>query len=45
MVDIVSILCGQATFRGYENLQRDYMDREERALGGGLAVVDTDNRR
>ncbi|PPQ95766.1 hypothetical protein CVT26_015853 [Gymnopilus dilepis] len=45
MVDIVSTLCGQATFRGYENLQRDYMDREERALGGGLVVVDTDNRR
>ena len=45
MVDIVSTLCGQATFRGYENLQRDYMDREARALGGGFVVVGTNTRR
>ncbi|KAF8798312.1 hypothetical protein BYT27DRAFT_7177807 [Phlegmacium glaucopus] len=34
---IVRILCGEASFRGYENLQRDYLDREEKTHGGGLA--------
>ncbi|KAF8972501.1 hypothetical protein BDZ97DRAFT_1649682 [Flammula alnicola] len=33
MIDIVRKLCGEATFRGYESLQRDYLDREERAVG------------
>lgn len=45
MVDIVSTLCGQATFKGYDTLQRDYMDREEKALGGGFMAVDSGNRR
>jgi len=32
MIDIVELLCGEATFQGYELLQRDY-DLEERAIG------------
>ncbi|KDR68787.1 hypothetical protein GALMADRAFT_78068 [Galerina marginata CBS 339.88] len=35
MIDIIQTLCGQATFRGYDALQRDYLDREEKAAGGG----------
>jgi hypothetical protein len=34
MADIVRILCGEATFQGYESLQQDYLDREERNIGG-----------
>ncbi|KAH9487319.1 hypothetical protein JR316_0001392 [Psilocybe cubensis] len=34
MIDITRTLCGQATFRGYEGLQQDYLDREEKAIGG-----------
>ncbi|KAF8907694.1 hypothetical protein CPB84DRAFT_1768565 [Gymnopilus junonius] len=45
MVDIVCTLCGQATFRGYDTLQRHYMDREEKAFGGGFSRVGDDNRR
>lgn len=33
MSDIVRILCGQATFQGFEALQQDYLDQEERNLG------------
>jgi len=39
MIDIIGTLCGQPTFNGYEAHQRDYLDREERAIGGGLFVV------
>ena len=38
VIDIVELLCGEATFQGYELLQRDY-DREERAIG--VAFSDT----
>lgn len=41
MIDIVGTLCGQATFRGYETLQQDYLDREERAIGGGLIPLNS----
>ena len=37
MADIVRILCGEATFKGYEDLCRDYLDEEEKAYGGGFA--------
>ncbi|KAF8972504.1 hypothetical protein BDZ97DRAFT_1722616 [Flammula alnicola] len=33
MIDIVRGLCGEVPFRGYESLQLDYLDREERAVG------------
>ena len=33
MTDIVRTLCGEASFRGYENLQKDYLDREEKIYG------------
>ncbi|KJA27441.1 hypothetical protein HYPSUDRAFT_131287 [Hypholoma sublateritium FD-334 SS-4] len=33
MADIVRTLCGEATFRGYEALQQDYLDREEKCIG------------
>ena len=35
MADIVRTLCGEASFRGYENLQKDYLDREEKVHGSG----------
>ncbi|KAF8168489.1 hypothetical protein B0H34DRAFT_816566 [Crassisporium funariophilum] len=38
MAEIVRTLCGEATFAGYESLQRDYLDREERAYGSGLSA-------
>jgi hypothetical protein len=37
MIDVVELLCGEATFQGYELLQRDYLDQEERAIGVGFA--------
>ncbi|KAF9560292.1 hypothetical protein CPC08DRAFT_708223 [Agrocybe pediades] len=37
-IDLVRNLCGEATFRGYELLQQDYLDREERAIGGSGGV-------
>jgi len=37
-IDIIRTLCGEATFRGYEYLQQDYLDREERAVGGGAGA-------
>lgn len=33
MADIVRTLCGEATFQGYEALQQDYLDREEKCIG------------
>ncbi|KIM39015.1 hypothetical protein M413DRAFT_447379 [Hebeloma cylindrosporum] len=36
MIDVVELLCGEATFQGYELLQRDYLDQEERAIGVGF---------
>ncbi|KAJ3509937.1 hypothetical protein NLJ89_g4950 [Agrocybe chaxingu] len=36
MTEVVRALCGEATFRGYDSLHQYYLDREERALGGGL---------
>lgn len=37
MIDIVELLCGEASFQGYELLRQDYLDREERALGVAFA--------
>ena len=37
MADIVATLCGEASFRGYENLNRDFLDKEEKDYGSGLA--------
>jgi hypothetical protein len=38
IADIVGTLCGEASFRGYESLNRDYLDEEEKDHGGsGLA--------
>jgi len=39
IADVVRILCGEATFRGYENLQRDYLDREEKVYGSGFVKI------
>ena len=36
MIDVVELLCGEATFQGYEMLQQDYLDQEERAIGIGF---------
>jgi len=36
MIDVVELLCGEATFQGYELLQRDYLD-QERMIGVGFA--------
>ncbi|CAA7266341.1 unnamed protein product [Cyclocybe aegerita] len=36
MTEVVRTLCGEATFRGYDSLHQYYLDREERALGGGF---------
>jgi len=33
MIDIIELLCGEASFQGYQLLQQDYLDREERAIG------------
>jgi len=37
MAEIVATLCGEANFKGYENLNRDYLDKEEKDGGSGLA--------
>jgi len=37
MINIIELLCGEASFQGYELLQHDYLDREERAIGVGFA--------
>ncbi|TFK38741.1 hypothetical protein BDQ12DRAFT_712685 [Crucibulum laeve] len=38
MTEIVRRLCGETTFLGYDALQRDYLGREEKALGDGYAA-------
>jgi len=35
MAMIVRDLCGEKTFRGFDDLQRDFLGREEKAIGGG----------
>lgn len=37
MIDVVELLCGEATFQGYELLQQDYLDQEEKAIGVGFS--------
>jgi len=36
MMDIVELLCGEATFQGFELLRQDYLDQEEKTLGAGF---------
>ena len=35
MAMIVRDLCGEKTFHGFDDLQRDFLGREEKAIGGG----------
>jgi hypothetical protein len=37
MSDIVRDLCGETTLHGFDNLQRDYLGKEEEAIGGGFS--------
>jgi hypothetical protein len=39
VMDIVELLCGEATFQGYELLRQDYLDQEERSIGSGFTDV------
>lgn len=36
MAIIVRDLCGEKTFRGFDDLQRDFLGREEEVIGGEL---------
>jgi len=36
MAVIVRDLCGEKTFRGFDDLQRDFLGREEKAIGDGF---------
>jgi hypothetical protein len=37
MAMIVRDLCGEKTFRGFDDLQRDFLGREERLIGVELS--------
>jgi hypothetical protein len=39
VMDIVELLCGEATFQGFELLRHDYLDQEERLVGTGFTNV------
>jgi hypothetical protein len=36
MAMIVRDLCGEKSFLGFDDLQRDFLGREEKAIGGGF---------
>ena len=36
VMDIVELLCGEATFQGFDLLRQDYLD-QERLVGGGFS--------
>ena len=38
VMDIVELLCGEATFQGFDLVQQDYLDQEERLVGGGFML-------
>lgn len=33
---LVRDLCGEKTFHGFDDLQRDFLGREEKVIGGGF---------